>query len=197
MAMYYGDENGKAQEVVVVGMQGPAGPQGPQGATGPQGPAGQGVPAGGTAGQVLTKIDGTNYNAEWRTQSEKISLIATGTNFKYYTNHRGIYWAECNNYFTIPVSDIGSSPISGLTTFRGEYEEKIPDGVPTAGTPYLPWTYVPQNTTQIVFMNCGIYYKDNTVPMIRIQVNVHCNPEYPPTPSPAVFKPIVVWFATE
>ena len=53
MAMYYGDENGKAQEVVVVGMQGPAGPQGPQGATGPQGPAGQGVPAGGTAGQVL------------------------------------------------------------------------------------------------------------------------------------------------
>lgn len=28
MAMYYGDENGKAQEIVVVGMQGPAGPQG-------------------------------------------------------------------------------------------------------------------------------------------------------------------------
>lgn len=55
MAMYYGDSNGKAQRIVVTGMQGPAGPQGPQGATGPQGPAGQGVPAGGTAGQVLTQ----------------------------------------------------------------------------------------------------------------------------------------------
>lgn len=37
------------------------------GATGPQGPAGQGVPAGGTAGQFLTKIDGTNYNTDWTT----------------------------------------------------------------------------------------------------------------------------------
>lgn len=67
MAIYYGDANGKAQEVVVVGMQGPAGPQGPQGATGPQGPAGQGVPAGGTAGQMIIKIDNSNYNAAWTT----------------------------------------------------------------------------------------------------------------------------------
>lgn len=53
MAIYYGDANGKAQEVIVVGKPGPQGPAGPQGAPGPQGPAGQGVPAGGTAGQVL------------------------------------------------------------------------------------------------------------------------------------------------
>lgn len=65
MAMYYGDSNGKAQRIVVTGMQGPAGPQGPQGATGPQGPAGQGVPAGGTAGQVLTKASGNDYDTEW------------------------------------------------------------------------------------------------------------------------------------
>ena len=30
------------------------------------GPAGHGVPAGGTAGQVLTKVDGTDYNTEWK-----------------------------------------------------------------------------------------------------------------------------------
>jgi hypothetical protein len=30
-------------------------------------PDGQGVPAGGTAGQVLSKIDGTDYNTEWTT----------------------------------------------------------------------------------------------------------------------------------
>ena len=28
-------------------------------------PSGQGVPAGGTAGQILSKVDGTDYNTEW------------------------------------------------------------------------------------------------------------------------------------
>jgi hypothetical protein len=38
---------------------------GPEGPTGPEGPAGPGVPTGGTAGQVLAKIDGTDYLTEW------------------------------------------------------------------------------------------------------------------------------------
>lgn len=45
------------------------GPEGPQGDPGDTGPAGQGVPTGGTAGQVLAKIDGTNYNTEWVDQT--------------------------------------------------------------------------------------------------------------------------------
>ena len=52
-----------------VGPQGPEGPQGPIGERGPQGEAGQagpGVPAGGTAGQVLTKKSGTDYDTEWK-----------------------------------------------------------------------------------------------------------------------------------
>jgi hypothetical protein len=36
-------------------------------AAGPQGAAGAGVPVGGTAGQVLSKIDGTDYNTQWVT----------------------------------------------------------------------------------------------------------------------------------
>lgn len=44
------------------GTQGPEGAMGPAGATGAAGP---GVPAGGTTGQVLKKIDGTDYNTEW------------------------------------------------------------------------------------------------------------------------------------
>ena len=43
---------------------------GTPGATGPAGAAGAagvGVPVGGTAGQFLTKIDGTNYNTDWTT----------------------------------------------------------------------------------------------------------------------------------
>jgi len=60
------------------GIQGSTGPQGPTGATGaastvpgPTGPTGAtgatgpGVAAGGTAGQVLTKIDATDFNAMW------------------------------------------------------------------------------------------------------------------------------------
>ncbi|MEM8596672.1 MAG: hypothetical protein AAGF76_09420 [Pseudomonadota bacterium] len=69
------------------GPAGPAGPAGPTGATGPEGPqgiqgpagsagaagsvgpAGPGVPTGGVAGQVLSKIDGTEYNTQWVDQS--------------------------------------------------------------------------------------------------------------------------------
>jgi hypothetical protein len=54
--------------VGVPGPQGPAGSTGATGATGatgPKGDTGAGVPVGGTAGQVLAKIDGTNYNTQW------------------------------------------------------------------------------------------------------------------------------------
>lgn len=51
------------------GTDGDIGPTGPTGATGDTGPTGQGVPAGGFAGQILAKIDGTDYNTEWVTNS--------------------------------------------------------------------------------------------------------------------------------
>lgn len=49
------------------GDAGPAGPTGATGATGPTGPTGAGVPVGGTTNQVLSKIDGTDYNTQWVT----------------------------------------------------------------------------------------------------------------------------------
>ena len=39
------------------------------GARGPQGDAGEGVPTGGTTGQVLTKTSGTDYDTEWATSA--------------------------------------------------------------------------------------------------------------------------------
>ena len=54
--------------ISLIGPQGPAGATGPQGDTGPTGPqgaAGPGVPVGGTIGQVLKKVDGTDYNTHW------------------------------------------------------------------------------------------------------------------------------------
>jgi hypothetical protein len=56
------------------GATGPQGPQGdtgatgatgPQGATGSTGATGAGVPVGGTSGQVLSKINSTDYNTQW------------------------------------------------------------------------------------------------------------------------------------
>jgi microcystin-dependent protein len=51
------------------GSTGPQGPIGVQGPEGDQGPAGQGVPPGGAAGQVLTKVTATDYDTTWRTAS--------------------------------------------------------------------------------------------------------------------------------
>ncbi len=57
------------------GERGEQGVQGVQGETGPQGPPGEdgangvGVPTGGTAGQLLVKTDGTDYNTEWADRS--------------------------------------------------------------------------------------------------------------------------------
>ena len=51
------------------GEPGPAGADGPEGPAGPQGDPGVGVPPGGNAGEVLAKIDGTDYNTEWVPQS--------------------------------------------------------------------------------------------------------------------------------
>jgi hypothetical protein len=42
---------------------------GPPGADGAPGSTGPGVPVGGTAGQILAKINGTNYNTQWITPS--------------------------------------------------------------------------------------------------------------------------------
>lgn len=77
----------------VQGDTGPAGPTGPQGDTGPQGPqgiqgvqgdtgptgatgpAGPGVPVGGTAGQVLKKVDGTDFNTQWANESGAVLSV--------------------------------------------------------------------------------------------------------------------------
>lgn len=63
------EELRELEEIVEAGEPGPEGPAGPQGPAGPTGDDGEGVPTGGTAGQVLAKIDGTDYNTEWVTTS--------------------------------------------------------------------------------------------------------------------------------
>ena len=52
-------------ESIVLNLTGVPGPVGPPGADGSDGADGVGVPAGGSAGQVLAKIDGDDFNTEW------------------------------------------------------------------------------------------------------------------------------------
>ncbi len=47
------------------GDTGATGPQGPQGVQGPKGDTGEGVPTGGTTGQVLIKSSDADYDTEW------------------------------------------------------------------------------------------------------------------------------------
>ena len=51
------------------GSSGSSGSSGATGSSGSSGNSGAGVPTGGTAGQVLAKIDGTNFNTQWVNQS--------------------------------------------------------------------------------------------------------------------------------
>lgn len=111
MAMYYGDENGKAQEIVVVGMQGPAGPQGPQGEPGPQGPTGQGVPEGGSPGQVL--VAGGN-NPEWKNTFRNSSGV-------------GIDFSTANGYLLGHWFINNPSFASGFQITGGEAEVTMPE----------------------------------------------------------------------
>ncbi len=63
-----GDTGATGADSTVPGPEGPEGPQGDQGIQGIQGiqgDAGTGVNAGGTTGQLLAKIDNTDYNTEW------------------------------------------------------------------------------------------------------------------------------------
>ena len=77
---------GPAGATGATGPQGPTGDTGATGATGAQGPQGDpgadgadgvGVPAGGTAGQALTKSSGTDYDTGWTT----LAAVATSGDY--------------------------------------------------------------------------------------------------------------------
>lgn len=86
------------------GTQGPIGNTGATGAQGIQGNPGQGVAAGGTAGQVLSKIDATNYNTQWTTPSAGGSSITIADNAPagihgnmWWESDTGILWIYYND----------------------------------------------------------------------------------------------------
>ena len=94
------------------------------GPAGPEGPPGEGVPVGGTAGQVLSKIDGTDYNTEWRDVHEvpaggttgQVLGKASGTDYDVQWQNSGIgnvtwrgYWQSGVTYYDNDIVSYQSS----------------------------------------------------------------------------------------
>lgn len=95
------------------------------GSDGATGPAGPGVPSGGTAGQVLSKVDGTDFNTAWTTPGGGASLPAGGTTgqclVKKSDADQDVEW---NDYATTTVSNgrlikITTNPTSYTTVTGG------------------------------------------------------------------------------
>jgi Collagen triple helix repeat (20 copies) len=84
---------GPAGATGATGPMGPEGPVGPTGTTGATGAAGPGVPSGGSAGQLLKKNSGADYDTGWFTPSyaaqsqtdEQISGFIASPSDKSYT----------------------------------------------------------------------------------------------------------------
>jgi len=111
----------------VKGDTGDTGATGPAGATGATGPAGVGVAVGGTTGQVLAKIDNTDYNTQWVTPaSGGVSSFNTRTGAVTLTSSDVTtaltytpYNATNPNGYTSNVGTVtsvgGTGTVSGLT----------------------------------------------------------------------------------
>lgn len=82
--------------------------------TGVQGDPGEGVPSGGTAGQILEKIDATDYNTQWSTPA--VALPTGGTAGQLLEKQSGVDgdadWAD-------PVTVTASGILSLLSTVDG------------------------------------------------------------------------------
>ena len=118
------------------GATGPMGPQGPQGpigltgAVGPQGPAGVngtngtngvGVPTGGTTGQVLAKVNGTDYNTQWITpssgSSSTVLVHATATTSQTFPVGGNAVVPDVATCFNNVVTNVGSVYNTGTGLF--------------------------------------------------------------------------------
>ena len=140
--------------VGVPGPQGPAGSQGPQGPAGDPGAPGVGVPVGGTAGQFLTKIDGTNYNTDWTTVNLSAYLLKSGgtitgdiqsNNNSAYRSWDGAYNTTVlkGDYLQLTNSDIGGNALtvewSGITFPSGKQTVHYPGASILSGYATESW----------------------------------------------------------
>jgi hypothetical protein len=121
-------------------LQGIPGDTGPEGPAGANGDPGIGVPVGGTTGQVLAKIDGTNYNTEWVTPAGGSGPILTipiqsnaGANLAL-TNQ-----AVAENFLAASNRNITRNTLTGYTEAR--LVARVITGSASANSPRLRVMY--------------------------------------------------------
>lgn len=143
----YSDTEGWVDNGQLQGPPGEQGEQGPIGATGPQGPqgpAGEGVPAGGTAGQVLTKKSDVDYDAEW--------VEAPEGGVTSFNGRAGAIVPQAGDY---TAEQVGALPLSGGTMSGDINISGTNVGIVSVGVTNSPSTIlqgpVPYNNTPYHF----------------------------------------------
>lgn len=124
------------------GIKGDKGDKGDQGEQGPEGPAGEGVPTGGTVGQVLAKRSTDDYDTGWIdadsslvnavTANMAVGAIASGT-----TLPQGTTFTQFVEKLLVTeiAPTIGFSiSKSGNVVYGGSYTEKLTVNVSNMGT---------------------------------------------------------------
>jgi hypothetical protein len=110
---------GTVTGIITGTLSGSVGVPGPQGPQGVPGNPGQGVPVGGTAGQFLTKIDGTNYNTDWTTvnlsaYAVKANNLSDLTNFATARDNLGLGTLNSPTFAGITAQGSGAN-VANLT----------------------------------------------------------------------------------
>lgn len=104
------------------GNDGATGPMGPQGPAGTPGTNGQGVPVGGTTGQVLAKVDGSDYNTQWVTPS---ASAAAYPNVELYVSNTSIQaipdllGGASSTLLTFSATNNPNASLTGGNTWNG------------------------------------------------------------------------------
>lgn len=134
-------------------LVGQDGSNGTNGIDGTNGTNGIGVPIGGTAGQILFKIDGTDYNTQWKTEFSitetalaTIQNPATTESDKYVSARR--FWSGITTF--LGLSNIWTA----LQTFTSIATKQI-------YTTKQTFTVVGANPTQVINLDNGSYISLN------------------------------------
>lgn len=161
----------------IQGIQGEQGPQGIQGEQGIQGPAGPGVPQGGTAGQILAKVDGTDYNTQWTNAPKQEVKNISDTEVGFTISGAG---HEC--YFTFTWNDGGAWKPGYVRWDDGTIDEITTSGY--SQTIYHTFQEAGYHTLYIGRSTAGYFAGvssardtviQSSIPMEYVKVGTYCN----------------------
>lgn len=151
------------------------------------------LPAGGTTGQVLTKVDETDYNSTWTNVSDVLAtstrwspvfqatgLTFTGTNTSYPTYNS--YYVKIGKMVTFNIA-IDLSTVTDFGT--GQFKAELPFlAIPTAANHFSAWAWV-DPTQPADELNGHIQMVADHLPNSQV-LDLHWLKETTATPKPLI-----------